>query len=100
MYFVSIANDDTGEWIGGCFLNASTEEEASDKAAKVAGRACNMQIAMLPVPPGSPGIPAAFYGRLLNRDQIDSIQPGELVDFKVDDEGTVEVTGRYPPRHS
>jgi hypothetical protein len=90
LYYVSIANDHTGEWIGGVYVNAETQQLAGRRAAEIEGWTSCLSLAVFPVPAGSPAIPASFLGRVLSRAEVATI--AELRHFFLThDEGGIEL---------
>jgi hypothetical protein len=87
MYFLSICEqreNGDGPFVGAVFLNCPSETEAAEQAgqlvvAALPGCAPILEIVALPVPAGARPIPAAAYGKLLSRTEMERLF--ERVDF-------------------
>jgi hypothetical protein len=85
LYYVSMADDDDGHFLGAVFVNAESEKAAGKEAARIEGKTDHIQMLTLPVPGGGPAIPA--IGKLLSRVELEAWSPQQSV--WADDDGSI-----------
>lgn len=73
----SCANMQTDAWIGSILINRENRDLAAQAAAAIAQKVCRyVEVWVIPVPAGGPPIPPGFYGRLLNYEEMEQLEPG------------------------
>jgi hypothetical protein len=83
LYYVSLADEQTGDFVGGVFLNRPTADEAQLGACRVAWEAgaprC-LEAKSHVLPPGAPPVEADCINRLLSFEELastDEVVPWE-----------------------
>lgn len=103
LFYISLANAGSGNWIGAVIVNreqatlagrAAVELYAQSLAEKECVFAGEVQAAIRPLPVGS-CVPADFIGRLLSQAELLTI--GELRHMRSDGEGNLRNADDAPP---